>query len=91
MLPKAITFYSTVGFLISLVLWKLDIQIFPKTQKSVQFVSRKTFKYASKVEPKKARTNDVSRGWLVAIQGAPEIEGSVFHYKSFQTPHFAKK
>ena len=30
-------------------------------------------------------------GGLVAIQGALEAEGLVFSYKSFQTPHFAKK
>ena len=45
--PEAITFYPTVRFSISLFFWKLDIQIFPKTLKSVQSESRKTFKYMS--------------------------------------------
>ena len=30
-------------------------------------------------------------GWLVALQGVPEAEGSFFQYKCPQTPHFAKK
>ena len=29
--------------------------------------------------------------WLTALQGALEAEESLFSYKSFQTPHFAKK
>ena len=83
MLPKAITFYPTIGFLISLVLWKLDIQSFLETPKSAQFESGKTFKYASEVEPKKDKTANVSKGWSAAIRGASEAKGSIFHYKSF--------
>ena len=30
-------------------------------------------------------------GWLVALQGVPEAEGSFFQYKCPQTPHFAPK
>ena len=47
MLPEVITFDLTVEFSISLVFWKLDIQIFLVLSQSN---SRKTFKYASKVE-----------------------------------------
>ena len=53
-LPKAITF-DTVGFLVSLVLWKLDIHNFPGTPGSTQSTSRKTFKYISEVEPGKGQ------------------------------------
>ena len=86
MLPKAITFDQTIVFPISLFLWKLDIQSFPGTPRSGQFKSRKTFKYASKTEPEKAKIADVNRGgrwplcgrwwWPVATQGPMEVEGS---------------
>jgi len=47
MLLEAITFDMTVGFSISLVFWKLDIQRFLVLAQSN---SGKTFKYASEVE-----------------------------------------
>ena len=62
MLPEAITFYPTIGFLISLVLWKLDIQSFLETPKLAQFESGKTFKYVSEVEPKKDKLLMSTRG-----------------------------
>ena len=43
----------------------------------MQYVFKKTFKYVSKAEPAK--------------KGVPEAEGSIFSYKSLQTPHFARK
>ena len=52
-LPEAITFDPTVGFLIYLVLWKLDIQKFPGTLKAAQYNFRKAFKYVSEVESRK--------------------------------------
>ena len=100
-LPEAINFYPTVGYSISLVFWKLDIQIFPGTLRSIQFESEKTFKYVCKARPKKAKTAEVSRGgrqplngrwqWPTHIVWPPEAKGSVFSYKCFQTPHFARK
>ena len=32
-----------------------------------------------------------SARWPVALQGAPATEGSLFHYKCPQTPHFVEK
>jgi len=49
-LLKAITLDLTVGFLISLVFSKLDIQIFPGTPRSTRSNFRKAFKYVSKVK-----------------------------------------
>ena len=59
--PEAITFDPTVGFSISLVFWKLDIQSFPRTLRSTQSESRKAFKYTSEVNQEKAKIADVSR------------------------------
>ena len=101
MLLEPITFDPTIGFPIFLVFWKLDIQRFLETPRSVQSKFKKTFKHASKVEPEKARTTDVSRGgqwplcgrwqWPLATQGPQEAKGSELGYKCFQTPHFVIK
>ena len=49
-LSKIITFDLTIGFSISLVFWKLEIQRFLETPRSTQSESEKALKYASKVE-----------------------------------------
>ena len=54
-------FWSNHWFSISLVFWKLYIQSFLGTPRSIQFESRKTFKYAFKAGPEKAEIADVSR------------------------------
>ena len=51
----AITFDSIVRFLISLVLWILDIHSFPGTLRSAQSNLGKTFKYVFKIEPGKSQ------------------------------------
>ena len=64
MLTKAVTFDPTIGFSISLVFWKLDIQSFPRTPIA--------FKYAIKVKTKKrekdkiADVSQVDPAYLVA-------------------------
>ena len=52
-LPETITFYPTARFSISLVLWKLDIQRFPRKPRLVQSKSKKTFKYMLEPGPRK--------------------------------------
>jgi len=64
-LPKVITFDLTVGFLISLALWKLEIHRFSKTPISPQSKSRKTSKYVFEV-----RTCKVYEDEIVDISGA---------------------
>ena len=54
-------FWSNHWFSISLVFWKLYIQSFLGTPRSIQFESGKTFKYAFKAGPEKAEIADVSR------------------------------
>ena len=61
-LPKAITFDPTVGFPISLVLCKLNIQIFLRTPRLDQSESGKAFKYAFEFGSDKAKIADVSKG-----------------------------
>ena len=63
-LLEATTFDPTVGFLISLVLGKLDIHRFLGTQRLAQFDSEKIFKYSIKVKTEKLekeKTIDVNR------------------------------
>ena len=64
-LPKVITFDLTVGFLISLALWKLEIHRFPETPISPQSKSGKTSKYVFEV-----RTCKVYEDEIVDISGA---------------------
>ena len=51
--PEAITFYSTIGFSISIVFWKPDIQSFLGTPRSTQLESRKAFKCVIKFRTEK--------------------------------------
>ena len=76
-LPESITFDLTVRFPISLVLWKLDIQSFPRTPKSAQSKLGETFKYVFKISLEKARNTKVSRG----DQRLPKAEGLDFGYE----------
>ena len=92
-IPETITFDPTIGFSIYLVLWKLDIQSFLRTPKSVQSEFGKAFKYAIEVRTEK-RENDkfanVSRADPVHIQGVSSIGKHAKGYKYPQTPHFTK-
>ena len=66
MLPDVITFDSTVGILISLIFWKLNIQIFPGKPRSPQSKSGKTSKWASEVKTEKMHEDkivDVNGAW----------------------------
>ena len=53
MIPKAITFDSTVEFPISLVFWKLDIQSFPRIPSSIQSKSRRPSNMRPNLDKKK--------------------------------------
>ena len=79
MLPEAITFDPTMGFSISLLFKKLDIQIFSRTPRLAQSEFGKAFKYVVKVGTKKREEGkivDISRVdlahliWLLARLGA---------------------
>ena len=62
-----ITFDPTVGFLISLTLWKLDTHSFPGTPRLPQSKSGKTSKCASEVRTQKVHEDEidnVSWAWL---------------------------
>ena len=54
-LPEVITFDPTIGILISLAFWKIDIQIFPGTPRLPQYTSKKTSKCASKFKIEKVQ------------------------------------
>ena len=72
-LPKVITFDPKVGILISSVLWKLDIQSFLGTPRSLQSESEKTSKCASEIRTEKVHKDeiaDISRAWPGAPTGA---------------------
>jgi len=60
-LPEAITFDPTIGFSISFVFWKLDIQSFLGAPRLVQSKSGKAFKDVSEVELGKGQTAYISR------------------------------
>ena len=73
--PKAIMFDPTIIFSISLVFWKLDIQIFLGTLRLVQSEFGKAFKYAIEVRTEKLeekdKTADVSSFVPTATKGPP--------------------
>ena len=73
-LPKAITFDLTVEISFSLVFWKLDIQIFPRTPRSTQSSLERHPNMRSKSELEKVKATDVSirpGGHLRVIEPKP--------------------
>ena len=73
-LPKAITFDPTVEISFSLVFWKLDIQIFPRTPRSTQSSLERHPNMRSKSELEKVKATDVSirpGGHLRVIEPEP--------------------
>ena len=60
-LPMTITFDPTVGFSICLVLWKLDIQRFLGTTRSIESESGKPSNMLQKLDQEKAKIANVSR------------------------------
>ena len=83
MLPKAITFDSTIEFPISLVFWKLNIQSFPRIPSSTQSKSRRPSNMRPNLDQKKARTTDVSRGGQRPLKGRQKLKG---HILAINTP-----
>ena len=73
-LPKAITFDPIVEISFSLVFWKLDIQIFPRTPRSTQSSLERHPNMRSKSELEKVKATDVSirpGGHLRVIEPKP--------------------
>ena len=68
MLPEVITFGPTVGILIYLAFWKLDIQSFPGTPRSPQSEFEKTFKCASKVKTEKVQQDEFADVIMTSTQ-----------------------
>ena len=78
MLPMAITFDPTIRFSISLVLWKLDNQSFPRRDQLNPSLGR-PLNMCPKLDQEKAENANVSRvGWLAALQGVPKAKGPFF-------------
>ena len=79
-LPKTITFDLTIGFLIYLVLWKLDIQLFLVTPRIAQLEFSLALKYVIEVRTKsleeKEKIANVSSFHPTATKGPPAQPGT---------------
>ena len=72
-LPEVITFDLTIEISFSLVLWKLDIHIFPGISRSAQSEFKKAFKYASEAELGKKPGLLMSALGPVPTKGLPNL------------------